>query len=86
MTLRNETANDPPYGQPLDGPGTVTPNRRQVLSSLAAFSGMMALPGRALAEAVIEFARSRGARDVILVSDSQLAPAIHRYEAMGFQH
>ncbi|MEO7223850.1 MAG: peptidoglycan-binding protein, partial [Devosia sp.] len=48
--MRNETANDPPRGQPHGGPGSLTPNRRQVLSSLAAFGCMMALPGQAHAE------------------------------------
>jgi putative acetyltransferase len=41
--------------------------------------------GRALAEAVVAFALRRGARQVILVSNSQLAPALRLYEALGFQ-
>jgi putative acetyltransferase len=42
--------------------------------------------GRALAQAVVEFARARGADRVILVSSSQLAPALRLYESMGFRH
>jgi putative acetyltransferase len=42
--------------------------------------------GRALAEAVVEFARARGAHRVTLVSSSRLAPALRLYESMGFKH
>lgn len=42
--------------------------------------------GRALANTVVEFARERGARRVVLVSSSRLAPALRLYEALGFEH
>jgi putative acetyltransferase len=42
--------------------------------------------GRTLANAVIEFARERGARRVVLVSSSRLATALRLYEALGFKH
>jgi ribosomal protein S18 acetylase RimI-like enzyme len=41
--------------------------------------------GRALAEAVLQFARARGARRVMLVSSSRLEPALALYRSMGFQ-
>ncbi|MEO7221688.1 MAG: L,D-transpeptidase family protein [Devosia sp.] len=49
--MRNETAIYPQSWQLQDKLGPPAPNRRQVLSSLAALGGMMALPGRAQAEA-----------------------------------
>ena len=42
--------------------------------------------GRALANTVVEFARERGARRVVLVSSSRLTPALRLYEALGFEH
>jgi putative acetyltransferase len=42
--------------------------------------------GRALANTVVEFARARGARRVVLVSSSRLTPALRLYEALGFEH
>ena len=42
--------------------------------------------GRALATAVIEFAKSRGATRLVLVSNSTLVPALRLYESMGFRH
>lgn len=42
--------------------------------------------GRALAHAVVAFARGRGARRVILVSNSRLIPALRLHEALGFEH
>lgn len=42
--------------------------------------------GRDLTLAVIEFARSRGARRVTLVSSTKLQTAVRLYESMGFQH
>ncbi len=42
--------------------------------------------GRALAGAVVAFARTQGARCVSLVSSSRLTPAIRLYESMGFRH
>ncbi len=42
--------------------------------------------GRALAQTVVEFARSRGAYRVVLVSSSKLVPALRLYEALGFEH
>ncbi len=42
--------------------------------------------GRVLAQAVVEFARERGALRVILVSNSRLTPALRLYESMGFEH
>lgn len=41
--------------------------------------------GRALALAVIGFARERGAARVTLVSNSTLVPALHLYERLGFR-
>ncbi len=41
--------------------------------------------GRALAEAVIEFARSRGADVLFLVSNSRLESALRLYERLGFR-
>jgi GNAT superfamily N-acetyltransferase len=42
--------------------------------------------GRALALAVIAFAKARGAARVVLVSASVLGPALRLYETLGFQH
>ncbi len=42
--------------------------------------------GRALATTVVEFARERGARRVVLVSSSKLTPALRLYETLGFEH
>lgn len=42
--------------------------------------------GRALATAMMEFARERGARRVVLVSSSRLTAALRLYEALGFAH
>ncbi len=42
--------------------------------------------GRRLVEAAIAFARGRGARRVILVSNSGLGPALRLYERLGFEH
>lgn len=42
--------------------------------------------GRALAQAVITFARARNARRVTLVSSSILVPALRLYETLGFRH
>jgi GNAT superfamily N-acetyltransferase len=42
--------------------------------------------GRALARTVVEFARERGARRVVLVSSSRLTTALRLYEALGFEH
>jgi GNAT superfamily N-acetyltransferase len=41
--------------------------------------------GRALALAVIAFARRRGAKCVVLVSNSKLVPALRLYETLGFR-
>jgi ribosomal protein S18 acetylase RimI-like enzyme len=41
---------------------------------------------RRLVERCIAFARDRGARRVMLLSNSQLQPAIRLYESMGFTH
>ena len=42
--------------------------------------------GRALIAAAIERARERGASSLFLGSSTKLAPAVHLYEAHGFQH
>ena len=42
--------------------------------------------GRRLVEAAIAFARRRGAKRVILVSNSSLGPALRLYERLGFEH
>ena len=42
--------------------------------------------GQRLVEAAIAFARSRGAKRVILVSNSGLGPALRLYERLGFAH
>jgi ribosomal protein S18 acetylase RimI-like enzyme len=42
--------------------------------------------GRALAQAVIAFAEDKGAKQVVLVSNSRLETALRLYEALGFQH
>ncbi len=42
--------------------------------------------GRALAQAVVEFARGRGASRVVLVSSTRLLAALRLYEALGFEH
>lgn len=42
--------------------------------------------GRALCEAVLAFARARGAGRVWLVSNSGLGAAVRLYERLGFQH
>lgn len=41
--------------------------------------------GRALVMAVIAFAAARGARRLVLVSNSTLVPALRLYEALGFR-
>jgi GNAT superfamily N-acetyltransferase len=41
---------------------------------------------RRLVEHCIAFARDRGARRLMLLSNSQLQPAIRLYESMGFMH
>ena len=41
--------------------------------------------GRALAVAAIDFARSRQARRLFLVSNSRLVPALRLYASLGFQ-
>lgn len=40
--------------------------------------------GRLLVTSVIEFARSRGARQVVLTSNSRLVPALTLYRSLGF--
>jgi GNAT superfamily N-acetyltransferase len=40
--------------------------------------------GRLLGEACIAFARTTGARTLMLHSSSKLAPALHLYETLGF--
>ncbi len=42
--------------------------------------------GRALVTRVIEFARERGARRIVLWSASRLAPAVRLYASLGFRH
>lgn len=42
--------------------------------------------GRALCEAVIDFAKQRGAARVLLVSNSGLTAALRLYERLGFVH
>ncbi len=42
--------------------------------------------GRRLGEAVIAYARSKGAESVFLETNSRLANAIHLYERLGFRH
>lgn len=42
--------------------------------------------GRRLSEAVLEFARSAGASEVVLTSNTALVPAIRLYESLGFRH
>lgn len=42
--------------------------------------------GRALLRAAIERARALGATSLFLGSSTKLAPAVHLYEAVGFQH
>ena len=42
--------------------------------------------GRALVETVVDFARDRGARRVVLVSSTKLTAALRLYEAFGFEH
>src|SRR5262249_27907524 len=42
--------------------------------------------GRRLAEAVLAFARARGAARVVLTSQHGLTTAIRLYESMGFRH
>ena len=42
--------------------------------------------GRKLAQTAIAFATSRGAREIVLSSNSSLRVAIQLYESLGFQH
>jgi GNAT superfamily N-acetyltransferase len=42
--------------------------------------------GRRLSEAVVAWARAAGARKVVLVSSTKLAPALRLYESMGFRY
>jgi putative acetyltransferase len=42
--------------------------------------------GRLLVQRVIDFARERGARRIVLWSASKLGPAVRIYEALGFLH
>ena len=42
--------------------------------------------GRRLVEAATGFARRRGAKRVVLVSNSGLGPALRLYERLGFEH
>ena len=42
--------------------------------------------GYLLGQAVIDWARSQGAREVFLVTNSSLTGAIHLYERLGFRH
>ncbi len=42
--------------------------------------------GRLLGEQAIVFARDTGARSLMLLTNSRLAPAIHLYKALGFVH
>jgi ribosomal protein S18 acetylase RimI-like enzyme len=42
--------------------------------------------GWQLGTAVIEFARSAGAREIMLLTNSRLAGAIRLYERLGFAH
>lgn len=42
--------------------------------------------GRRLLEAAIARARERGATSLFLGSSTKLAPAVHLYEAVGFEH
>lgn len=42
--------------------------------------------GRLIGEAAIAFARERGARQIELLTNSSLAPAIVLYEKLGFEH
>ena len=42
--------------------------------------------GRRLCEAVLAFARRKGATEIVLTSHTSLVEAIRLYESMGFQH
>jgi GNAT superfamily N-acetyltransferase len=42
--------------------------------------------GRRLSEAVLDWARARGARKVVLVSSTRLGEALRLYERLGFEH
>lgn len=42
--------------------------------------------GRHLVEACLAFARGRGGRRVVLLSNSRLATAVRLYETLGFRH
>lgn len=42
--------------------------------------------GRRLVEACLAFARARGSRRVVLLSNSRLVAAVRLYERVGFQH
>jgi GNAT superfamily N-acetyltransferase len=41
--------------------------------------------GRLLMNAAIEFARERGKREIVLLTNSSLAPALRLYESVGFE-
>jgi ribosomal protein S18 acetylase RimI-like enzyme len=41
--------------------------------------------GRLLMNAAIEFARERGKREIVLLTNSILAPALRLYESVGFE-
>jgi len=42
--------------------------------------------GRALCDAVINYARAAGAEEIVLTSHTSLVEAIRLYESLGFQH
>jgi ribosomal protein S18 acetylase RimI-like enzyme len=42
--------------------------------------------GRRLVKACLDYAREKGLSRVVLLSNSQLRPAIHLYQALGFRH
>lgn len=42
--------------------------------------------GRRLCEAVIQYARQNGAKEIVLTSNTALSTAIRLYESLGFRH
>jgi len=70
------------------GTCAVLPHEADVLElvKLAVAPGAQGLGlGRRLVEACLAFARDRGARRVVLLSNSRLGAALRLYESLGFQ-
>jgi putative acetyltransferase len=71
------------------GTSAVTPHGEGVMElvKLAVSPSMQGRGlGRRLVDACVAFARDRGVRRVVLVSNSQLGAALRIYEAVGFRH